>query len=90
MDKKRILLIDDEEMFTRILKAYLEKTGRYDVRAGQLFIAKPVSARELIDCIEEHVGRTQQRLSSVTSFSVTSRGEPMGSPLGPPPWRSTA
>lgn len=33
MDKRRILLIDDEETFTRTLKSYLEKTGRYEVRA---------------------------------------------------------
>lgn len=32
MEKRRILLVDDEETFTRSLKSYLEKTGRYDVR----------------------------------------------------------
>jgi len=32
MTKKRILLIDDEPGFTRILKLYLEKTGAYEVR----------------------------------------------------------
>ena len=32
MDKQRILLIDDEAAFTRVLKSYLEKTGRYEVR----------------------------------------------------------
>ncbi|MBI4342723.1 MAG: response regulator [Candidatus Omnitrophica bacterium] len=31
MDRKRILLIDDEVTFTRILKTYLEQTGRYEV-----------------------------------------------------------
>ena len=32
MDKKRILLIDDEAAFTRVLQSYLERTGRYEVR----------------------------------------------------------
>jgi two-component system OmpR family response regulator len=31
-DKKRLLLIDDEEPFTRIAKLNLEQTGRYEVR----------------------------------------------------------
>ncbi len=33
MRKKRILLIDDESSFTRMLKLNLEKTGAYEVRA---------------------------------------------------------
>ncbi len=32
MNSKRILLIDDEETFTRTLKLYLERTGRFTVR----------------------------------------------------------
>ncbi|NIO11055.1 MAG: response regulator [Deltaproteobacteria bacterium] len=32
MTKKRILVVDDEPSFTRVLKLYLEKTGIYDVR----------------------------------------------------------
>jgi CheY-like chemotaxis protein len=32
MGKKRILLIDDEENFTKLIKFSLEKTGRYEVR----------------------------------------------------------
>ncbi len=32
MDKKRILLIDDEIGFTQLLKLNLEKTGTYEVR----------------------------------------------------------
>lgn len=32
MNKKRILIIDDEEGFTRMLKLNLEQTGRYDAR----------------------------------------------------------
>ena len=32
MDKKRILIVDDEEAFTRILKVNLESTDKYTVR----------------------------------------------------------
>ena len=32
MDKKRILIIDDEKSFTRVVKLYLEETGAYEVR----------------------------------------------------------
>lgn len=32
MTKKRLLLIDDEASFTRILKLNLEETGRFEVR----------------------------------------------------------
>lgn len=32
MNKKRILLIDDEVSFTRLLKLNLEQTGNYEVR----------------------------------------------------------
>ncbi len=32
MTKKKILVIDDEPSFTRVLKLYLEKTGTYEVR----------------------------------------------------------
>ena len=32
MEKKRILLVDDEPSFTRLLKLNLEHTGRYEVR----------------------------------------------------------
>ena len=32
MDKKRVLLVDDETSFTWILKLSLERTGTYDVR----------------------------------------------------------
>ena len=33
MNKKRILLLDDEVSFTRLLKLNLEQTNRYEVRA---------------------------------------------------------
>jgi CheY-like chemotaxis protein len=32
MDKKRILIVDDESGFTHLLKLTLEKTGNYEVR----------------------------------------------------------
>lgn len=32
MDKKKILIIDDEKGFTEIVKLNLESTGKYDVR----------------------------------------------------------
>jgi CheY-like chemotaxis protein len=33
MAKKRIMIIDDEEFFTKLVKLNLEKTGKYEVRA---------------------------------------------------------
>jgi CheY-like chemotaxis protein len=124
MDTKRVLLIDDEETFTRVLRSYLERTGRYEVRvehsgtrgvlaatafhpdiifldvimpdmdgghvaselaqdpstkrvpivfltavvsreearahegviSGQLFLAKPISANEVLQCLERYLG----------------------------------
>lgn len=32
MEKKKILLVDDEKSFTSLLKLNLEETGRYEVR----------------------------------------------------------
>ncbi|MFA5063094.1 MAG: response regulator [Candidatus Omnitrophota bacterium] len=32
MDRKRILVIDDEENFTKLIKWNLEKTGKYEIR----------------------------------------------------------
>ena len=32
MDKKRVLVIDDEKEFTELVKLNLEETGRYEVR----------------------------------------------------------
>ncbi len=128
MTKKRILLIDDEPSFTRILKLYLEKTGAYEVReenrgrmalvtarqfkpdlilldvvmpdmeggevaskiiadeelkntpivfltatvakdeqgiiAGHPFIAKPVTAQQVIECIQEYLGPIQELTTS--------------------------
>ena len=32
MEKKRVLLVDDEKSFTNLLKLNLEDTGRYEVR----------------------------------------------------------
>jgi len=36
MDKKRIMVVDDDEAFTRIVRLTLEQTGRYDVRVAHL------------------------------------------------------
>lgn len=33
MEKKKVLIIDDEESFTQMVKLNLEATGRYEVRA---------------------------------------------------------
>lgn len=33
VEKKRILLVDDEEAVTKALRLYLERIGRYEVRA---------------------------------------------------------
>ncbi len=33
MSKKKIMIIDDEEFFTKLVKLNLEKTGKYEVRA---------------------------------------------------------
>ena len=32
MEKKRILIVDDEASFTRMVKLNLEKTGQFEVR----------------------------------------------------------
>jgi len=32
MNKPRILLVDDEPAFTRVMRSYLEDTGRFEVR----------------------------------------------------------
>lgn len=32
MNKRRILLVDDEPAFTRVMRNYLEATGRFEVR----------------------------------------------------------
>jgi len=36
MDKKRIMVVDDDEAFTRIVRMTLEQTGRYEVRVAHL------------------------------------------------------
>jgi len=129
MEKKKILIIDDEEQFTKIVKLNLEHTGKYEVRTenrgalglaaakefkpdlilldilmpdmegsevsaqfkndkdtenipfvfltaiakkeeieasqgvigGHLFIAKPVSVKELTDCIEKILANRSPR-----------------------------
>jgi len=46
MDKKRILIIDDETSFTRMVKINLEKTGEFEVREENRALNGVSSARE--------------------------------------------
>jgi DNA-binding response OmpR family regulator len=45
-DKKRILIIDDEVSFTRMVKLNLEKTGAFDVRAENVASCAVPAARD--------------------------------------------
>lgn len=44
--KKRILIVDDEVSFTRVVKLNLEKTGRFEVRAENKATYALAAARE--------------------------------------------
>jgi DNA-binding response OmpR family regulator len=46
MTKKKILVVDDEQSMTRMLKRNLEATGRYDVRTENSGEAGVAAARE--------------------------------------------
>jgi len=46
MNKKRLLIVDDESGFTRLLKLTLERTGRYIVREENDGINAWLTARE--------------------------------------------
>ncbi|MFQ6046915.1 MAG: response regulator [Gemmatimonadales bacterium] len=46
MDKKRILVVDDEAIVTRTLKMYLEGTGSYEVRTENEGTKALAAARE--------------------------------------------
>lgn len=46
MTKKKILIIDDEEFFTKLVKLNLEKTGKYEVRAENKGSVGLAAARE--------------------------------------------
>jgi CheY-like chemotaxis protein len=46
MDKKRILIVDDERSFTRMVKLNLEKTGFYEVREENRGTLAVPAARE--------------------------------------------
>jgi DNA-binding response OmpR family regulator len=46
MTKKKILVVDDEQNMTRMLKRNLEATGRYDVRTENSGAAGVTAARE--------------------------------------------
>jgi CheY-like chemotaxis protein len=46
MDKKRILIVDDEPTFTRMMKLVLEQTGRYEVRQENKGVQALAAARD--------------------------------------------
>jgi len=46
MPKKRLLLVDDEEAFTRLLKLNLEESGNYEVRVENEGANAMAAARE--------------------------------------------
>ncbi len=46
MDKRKILVIDDEEGFTRLVKLNLEKTGRFEVRVENDALTSLQTARD--------------------------------------------
>lgn len=46
MAKKKILIVDDEENFARLVKLNLERTGNYEVRAEYQGVKAIVAARE--------------------------------------------
>jgi DNA-binding response OmpR family regulator len=46
MEKKRILIIDDEASFTRMVKLNLEKTGQFEVREENKATYAMAAARE--------------------------------------------
>lgn len=46
MEKKRILIIDDEQSFTRMVKLNLEKAGDFEVREENRATSAVASARE--------------------------------------------
>ncbi len=46
MDKRRILIIDDEPSFTRMVKLNLEKTGAFEVREENKATSAIATARE--------------------------------------------
>jgi DNA-binding response OmpR family regulator len=46
MEKKRILIVDDEASFTRMVKLNLEKTGQFEVRAENKATYAMPAARE--------------------------------------------
>jgi len=44
-DKKRILIVDDEDKFSKVLKMYLEKAGSYEVYVERAGIRAASTAR---------------------------------------------
>src|SRR5712664_1679587 len=46
MEKKRVLIIDDEPSFTRMVRLNLEKTGQFEVREENKATSALAAARE--------------------------------------------
>jgi CheY-like chemotaxis protein len=46
MNKKRILLVDDEATFTRLIQRHLEGTGKFEVRCENRSVQVAATARE--------------------------------------------
>jgi len=46
MDKKRILVIDDEQDLTKLIKLNLEKTGKYEVRTEHNGLLGVIAAKQ--------------------------------------------
>ncbi|MFA5389174.1 MAG: response regulator [Candidatus Omnitrophota bacterium] len=46
MDKKKILIIDDEEDFTKLIKSNLELTGNYEVKTENKSMYGFIAAKE--------------------------------------------
>src|SRR5205809_734888 len=82
MSLKRLLLVDDEEPFTRLVKLNLEQTGRYTVRIENDGAKALATAREfapdliLLDVIMPDAGRFSGGavLASVQSWARSASG----------------
>ena len=94
---KRILVVDDEAGFARLLKLGLERTGRYDVRVENRARGALESAREfephliLLDCLMPEMDgrevavlmRADEKVKRTPIVFLT--GLPGGSEDGPQP-----
>jgi len=76
MLKKKILIIDDEESFCRLVKLNLEETGKYEVRAETQSVNAIRAVKEfkpdliLLDIVMPNVdgGEISQKLKSDEAF----------------------